>query len=126
MALMPLILLNHTNALKVRLTSSYVAQIAEIQTSMGLPKTEGSHAVSKLIVGYFAAHDSNDGEGVADCLSKLYQLFLKRLDKHKSTPEPQVGSPPDYSFEFLIFLLESLAFELNVVKPDHKKVALGD
>lgn len=64
----------------------------------------------------------------ADAIGKLHENFID-LFEQKTTMNSRIANaanttfkPKEPIYEFFVMLIESIAYELNIEKPDHDKV----
>lgn len=130
---MPLQLLNSTNVFRKNISKDYVEKINSMQKTLDATHVHAYPVVSRLMIDYFDAMDVDDHDRVKKLQVSMENHFKAHMDKRvdcewwkKRESGGKGGYPLDLSFEFLMFILETVACELNVVKPDTTQVVACD
>ena len=116
------LLLAHTTAFRQRISADYLRKTKDLKAALE-PQLADMKA-TRALVQYFDAQARSNGLAVSGSKTILNEIFEKKnfLTSNLWNKGRRMPSNESSVFDMLVFLLESIAYELNIEKPSSDKV----
>lgn len=122
---MAMMLMVHTTPLRSRLSRDVVGRLKDLQVS--LTGKSSDLRCTQAVVDLASAYARNDGQTVGKVHASLLEVYCQRDMADKLAGHQADGFTfREPVYELFVQVLESMAYELNLEKPAHAKVAEVD